>query len=261
MNFVLIFEEFPVKDGFDFVENEKDTTAWNMYGIHVEKIQPSEAIKTARFLDACPVVTQGVFSEGGSYHKYYIRDKISIDCRATTRDGADLFSCDDIMFTLNIINESDHGILFDFSDKVWITGTKKKSNGTVQTKDLTKYTPESYDQYLSYEDYQEAKYATSSGLAFLDNKLKSESYKYDNSDWSKAGFKMLSSLTEQVMDNNIQSYLKNHPKNRPSALKTQSIKSGESYYGYVAGKTKNMDTITLHVKMDDYVFEFVWNIK
>lgn len=260
VNFVMIFEEFPAKDGFDLVENEKDKNGWNMYGIHVEEIQPSEVIKTSRFLDAYTVVTQGAFAEGGSNHRYYIRDKVSIDCRATTRDG-ELFACDDILFTLNIINESDHGIRFDFSDKVWITGTKKKANGTVETKNLTKYSPDSYEQYLRDEDYQEAKYATSGGLAFLDSKLKSESYRYGSSDWEKVGFKMLSSLTEQVMDNNIQSYLNNHPKDRPSALKTQSIKPGESYYGYVAGKTKNMDTVTLHVQMDDYVFEFSWDIK
>jgi len=261
VNFVMIFEEFPVKDGFDLVENEKNKSAWNIYGIHVEEIQPSEVIKTARFLDAHTVVTQGIFAESGSNHRYFIRDKVSVDCQATTRDGGDLFACDDIMFTLNIINESDHGIRFDFSEKVWITGTKKKSNGTVETKALTKYSPSSYEQYLRDEDYQEAKYATNGGLAFLDSKLKSESYRYGNSDWAKVGFKMLSSLTEQVMDNSIQSYLNNHPKDRPSALKTQSIKSGESYYGFVAGKTKNMDTVTLHVQMDDYVFEFSWDIK
>jgi len=261
LNFVMIFEEFPVKNGFDLVENETDKSEWNIYGIHVSEIQISEAIKTSRFLDAHTVVTQGVFSEEGKNHRYFIRDKVSIDCQATTRGGGDLFASDDIMFTLNIINESDHGIRFDFSDKVWITGTKKKANGTEETKTLEKYSPDSYEQRLRNEEYQEAKYATSGGLAFLDSRMKSESYRYGNSDWTKAGFSMLSSLTEQVMDNSIQSYLKNHPNNRPSPLKSQSINSGESYCGYVAGKTKNMNSITLHVQMDDYVFEFSWDLK
>jgi len=260
VNFVMVFEKFPVQDGFDLIENEKDKDAWNMYGVHIEEIQPSKMIKTTRFLNAHTVVTQGVFADKGSNHRYFIRDKVSVDCRATTRSG-DLFACDDIMFTLNIINESDHGIRFDFEDRVWITGTKKKSNGTEETRTLTKYSPDGYEQYLRNEDYTEAKYATSGGLAFLDHKLQSASYRYGNSDWEKAGYKMLSSLTEQVMDNNIQEYLKNHPRQRPSAMKTQSIKSGESYTGYVAGKTKNVDEIILHIKMDDYEFQFDWDLK
>lgn len=259
VNFVMVFEKFPIQDGFDLVENEKDKDSWNIYGIHLEEIQPSEVIKTKRFMDAHTVVTQGSFAESGSNHQYYIRDKVSIDCRAITRSG-DLFCCDDIMFMLNIINESDHGIRFDFTDNVWITGEKKKANGTTETRTLVKYTPESYEQHLLQEDYQEAKYATSDGLVYLDNKLKSESYKYKSSDWEKVGWKMLSSLTEQVIDNNIREYLKNHPRQHPVALKSQSIKSGESHSGYVAGKTKNVDVITLHVKMDDYEFKFRWDL-
>jgi len=261
VNFVMAFEKFPVQNGFDLIENENDHNAWNIYGIQLEEIQPSEVIKTKRFLGTHMVVTQGNFAESGSNHQYFIRDGVSIDCRASTRSGADLFSCDDILFTLNIINESDHGIRFDFTDKVWITGTKKKGNGTEETRTLTKYTPDSYEEYLRREDYEEAKYATSSGLAAVDRKLISESYKYRSDDWEKVGFKMLSSLTEQVMDNNIQEYLQKHPKQRPSALKSQSIKSGDSYAGYVAGKTKNVDVIVLHVKMDEYEFQFTWNLK
>lgn len=260
VNFVMAFEKFPVGDGFDFIVNGKDRDAWNLYGIHIEEIQPSDVIKTSRFLDAHTVVTQGIFAESGANHRYYIRDKVFIECLATTRSGAKLLSKDDILFTLNIVNESDHGIRFDFEDKVWITGIKKKGNGTADIRTLTKYTPDRYEQFFQSEDYNEAKYATSEGLDFIDSKLISASWR-TKSDWEQVGYRMLSSLTEQLMDNNIREYMENHPKQRPIALRTQSIKAGESYSGYVAGKTKNMDVIILHVRMDDYDFQFRWDIR
>jgi len=257
VNFVMEFEKFPIEDGFDFIENEKESTCYNIYGVHVEQIDPSKLIKTDRFLNTYTVVTTGNFAEEGKNHLYFIRDGVSVDCRCSSRAG-DVFSKDDYIFYLNIINESDHGIRFDFDNNVWITGYKTKPDGKTEEKVLKKWAPESYEQYLRSEDYAEAKNATSQGLDALDWKLRSESYNSSNGDWGKIGFKMLSSLTEQVMENNIQEYLKAHPRQHPTAMKSQSIKSGDSYAGYVAAKSKNVDYFILHIKMDDYEFQFQW---
>lgn len=258
VNFVMEFEKFPVKEGFDFIENEKDQDAWNICGIHLEQIEPTALIKTKRFINAYPVVTYGNFTVNGINHIYFIRDGVSIDCHCTRQENIEFFRADHNIFDLNIINESDHGIRFDFEENVYVSGHRKKNDGTVETVTIKKFIPEQYEEFLAWQDYEVAKYDTNPALAILGSRLNSASYSVSNDEWSKAGFAMLSSLDNQIMKNDIQEYLRDHPRENPSAMKTQSIPAGSTYSGYVAAKTKNVDYFILHIKMDDYDFQFMF---
>jgi len=259
-NFIMEFEKFPLQDGFDLLENDKksDDSCVNFYGIHVEKIDTTAIINTDRFLNAYPTTTYGTYSEGGKGYPYYLRDGIFIGVNADNRDDGKLFGPGDLMFNVEIINDSDHGVMIDMNN-IWITGHKKKKDGSVDEFAIPKYSPESYEQFLASQDYEAAKRATSGNLDRAGYLLRRESYNSNNSEWGKLGFSILSSMTEQMISNNVNEYLKNHPKERLSAMKTTSLKSGKSINGFVACSKKKADYYVIHVKFDDYEFTFSFN--
>lgn len=252
VNFVMIFEKFPVKDGFDIIENPKSETAWNFYGICTEGVEPTEILNTQRFLDKYPVITYGKFTEAGNLHIYYIREDVYVECEG-------VWSGKDIIYNMTIINNSDHGVKFDFDHKVWVTGYRKEKNGSETEKPITLYNPDSYDSYLANVDFQNAKYATSSEILMLNDQVTRERWRTD-SEWGKMGLSIANSLLEKEAANNARKYLEEHPRQRPSAMKSQGIKAGESYSGYVASKSKNVDYVILHVVMDDFDFHYSWNL-
>jgi len=258
VNFVMAFEKFPVKDGFDYIEDPKDEESCRIYGIHLEQVDPTSLIKAKRFLNTYPVVTIGNFTANGTNHIYFIRDGVSIDCHCTRQENIECYRADHNIFDLHIVNESDHGIRFDFEENVYVSGHRKKKDGTEEVITIKKFIPEEYEKFLEWQDYEIAKYSSNPALSSLDSRLNSASYSVSNDEWSKAGFAMLSSLNNQLMKNDIQEYLKDHPRENPSAMKTQSIPAGSTYAGYVAAKTKNVDYFILHVKMDDYDFQFMF---
>jgi len=256
-NVIMEFERFPVNDGFDIIENDAkhNESMFNLYGIHSERIDTSSILNTGRFLETYPIVTKGSYKQNGKGYPYYLRNGIYICVDADNRDDGKIFGPGDLMFNVEIINDSDHGILVDM-DNVWVTAYKTKKDGTEQEFVIPKYSPESYDQFLSSQDYEEAKRATSSNLDRANYLLKRESNNSDSSEWGKLGYSILSSMTAQMIENNVHEYLEAHPKTRPTSLKSNSIKSGESINGYVACSKKKADYYVLHVKFDDYEFTF-----
>jgi len=251
INFILSFEKFDPKDGFDIIESETEHGhKWlNFYGIHFEEVAAEEFVDTESFLDRYTVTTWGKYADNGKEFFYYIRDNVFITCHGAKHGN-------DQLYYVDIVNNSDHGIKFDW-EKVWVDGVKSK-NGTDTPEGIAKYDPDSYDRFLAQEDYDEARYAVGSTMHDLNHLLKHEYYTAEDS-WAKLGFNTLASITQKAEENSIREYMANHPKDRPKAMKSQSIKAGESYHGYIANKRKNKyDYYALYIQIDGYDFEFKW---
>ena len=260
VNFVLEFEKFPVEGGFDIIGSTERNGDFDctFRGITVSRIDTTQIINTERFLDGGAPVLEGLKADSGTQYLYYIREGVCVTCSAVkTQHG--MFSNDDI-FYVDIVNNSDHGIMFDFS-KVRVVGKKNKSKGQVEEKEWKKYTPESYDQYLRQLDYDEARYKTSSVLDEVGRQIDREKSHVGVNSWGRIGWDALSALTEHSIENRIEEYMKEHPKERPSALRTQSIKPGESLHGYIASEWKKCNQAVLTIPMDGYDFLFIYNQK
>lgn len=257
VNFVLEFEKFPLHDGFDIVENEKPREGGvflNVYGIHLEPMELERFPDFDKFLDSYPPVLFGKYVENGGTHQYYMKGNIYISCQCTDVDDGFL-EPKYKRFYIEVNNDSDHGVLFNFDD-TYVQG-HRTVGGKLQEKYFTKYTPESFDSYMAQNDYEEARRAVG-GMKDVGSKLRTESYNKSNSEWANLGLKVLGDLADEIAEKNIQQYLAEHPKSRPSALRSQSLKSGESVCGYLAFKSQKADTFTLHIPMDGYDFTFNW---
>ena len=258
INFVMEFEKFPVEGGFDIVgttEHEEDYDC-TFRGVTVSRIDTTQIINTERFLDGGTPVIYGVKANDGTSYVYYIREGVCITCNAEIVSTG--WSSKNEIFYIDIVNNSDHGIMFDFS-KVSVVGKKNKSKGQVEEKVWKKYTPESYDQYLRQLDYDEARRNTSSVLDEVGRQIDREKSHVGVNSWGRIGWDALGALTEHSAENRIEEYMKEHPKYHPTALKAQSIKSGESIYGYVAVEWKKSNKATITIPMDGYDFRFTFN--
>ena len=259
VNFVMEFEKFPVEGGFDIVGSKEEDKDFNcsFQGVTVSRIDTTQVINTERFLDGGTPVIKGTKAADGTHYLYYIREGVCITCSAVKQSG-EWFS-DDEIFYIDIVNNSDHGIMFNFT-KASVVGIKKKKDKD-EEKVWKKYYPESYEEYLRQLDYDEARYNTSSILDKVGRQIDREKNHTNINSWGRIGWDALGALTQHAIDNRIEEYMREHPKEHPSALKTQTIKPGESLHGYIASERKKANKARLTLPIDDYDFVFTFNLK
>lgn len=248
-NFMMEFEKFDPAGGFDIVEDDTkhDAGMLNIYGIHLEKIDPSEVIDTERFLDDGHVIFGRYKTDGQSY-TYYIKEGLMFLYHST-------WNGNDFIIHLEITNNSDHGVMFDLA-QVRTSGVDKKGKPV----EVVRYTPESYDAHIESNRRWEAREQTGGDAArMLESKIYHERIS-SNNEWSKIGLTALESAYKRARENRIQEYLKEHPNNDPKALRSNSIKPGESIVGYIPLKVKKSKTVTVIVPMDDYDFTIIYNV-
>lgn len=259
VNFVVEFEKFSSEKPFDIIENEKPReggTYLNLFNVKAEATDYENIPDAGRFLDRYPVTTRGTYKDNGSNVQYINHDGVYVSCRSTWCEGG-LFEPDYYRFLIEINNDSPRGIAFDF-DKFYAVA-KRTVRGKEEEKIMTKYTPDSFADYMSSQDYQEAKNAAGGGLSMIGNKLHTLYLDSHSDEWANIGLRMLSNLANEAAEHNIQEYLASHPKNRPDVLRSQSIASGEGISGYVAVEKKKNDSYVVHVPVDGYDFTFSWN--
>lgn len=253
-NFVLEFEKFPVKSGFDILcepDNPDGDFSFNARNVQVSEIGPEDVIDTERFLDSAAPLIYGQYANNGTTFAYYIREGVCLTYHVGLVD--DGWFDQNPLFYIDIVNNSDHGIMFEF-DKVYALAVKNKKNGTTVKTPVAKFNPDSFDQFLRDLDYQDAVYNTSGGLNEVSSMLYREGTNAPSGSWERVGWRALEALAKQEIDNRAQEYLKTHPVEHPKALKTHSIKSGEALHGYVATKKKNVDEIWLIVPLDGFEY-------
>ena len=245
-NFVLEFEKFDLNGTFDLIENDAKHTEsmLNFYGIHLEKINPSEAIDTEKFLDEAPVI-YGRYTQDGKTHLYFIRDDVMIMFHPSWNGSKDF------LLNLEINNNSDHGVMFELGN-VRTSGSDKNGNHVV----VTRYTPDSYDQYVEDERYYAARQQTGGDLSSTVESLLFRERIHTDNEWGKLGLKALEGMTRQAQDNRIHKYLQEHPNTSPRALRSNSIKPGESIRGFLPFEVKKkVKQCKFFIMLDGYDYE------
>lgn len=77
--FLLEFERLPDEvDAFDIIENESQGNAFNIYGVHLLKDNPVEAIEIDAFIKDYPVKEYGRYLKSGQYVHYYADNGIIV---------------------------------------------------------------------------------------------------------------------------------------------------------------------------------------
>ena len=242
-NFVLEFEKFDPTEGFDIVRDETmHDDVMNFYGIHLQKIDPKDFIDAERFLDDGHVI-YGLYKNNGDTYRYYIKDGLMMTFYANWYGK-------DLIVNFQITNNSDHGVMLDL-DKVRIEGTDDKGKPV----EVTRYTPESYDARIESDRRWEARVATTDDASrMIESKIYHGTFEA-GSEWGRIGFKALESVYKRAENNRIDQYLKEHPNTDPKALRSNSIKAGESIVGFIPLKVKKkLSDFDMYVPMDDYDF-------
>ncbi len=246
INYLLEFEKFDLDGTFDLISDETKPEE-NDYGFHLEPIDPKDVIDTERFLDDGHVI-YGYYKQNNRTYRYYIKEGLMVMYYDTWYDH-------DLIINFEITNNSDHGVMFDLA-KIRLEGTDKKGK-PVQ---VTRYTPESYDGRIESDRRYEARQATGDDASrMLESKIYHERISTKN-EWAKIGYTALESAYKRAQENRIQEYLKEHPNTNPKALRSNSIKAGESIVGFVPLKVKKVKNVKMNVHMDDYDFLIEYNI-
>ncbi len=242
-NFVLEFEIFDPAEGFDIIRDETmHDDVMNFYGIHLEKIDPKNVIDAERFLDDGHVI-YGLYKNNGETYRYYIKDGLMMTFYNTWYGK-------DLIINFQITNNSDHGVMLDL-DKVRLEAFDHKGNPT----ELTRYTPESYDNRIESDRRWEARMATTSDASrMIESKIYHGTFETEN-EWGRIGYKALEAVYKRAQDNRIDQYLKDHPNTNPKALRSNSIKAGESIVGFIPLKVKKkLKEFNIYMPMDGYDF-------
>ncbi len=243
-NFVMEFEKFDPAGGFDIVEDDSkhDNKMLNFYGIHLEKIDPKDIIDTERFLDDDHVI-YGYYQNDGTSYRYYIKEGLMMTFYASWYGK-------DLIVNFQITNNSDHGVMLDLN-KVRIEGTDDKGKPV----EVTRYSPESYDARIESDRRWQARVATTDDASrMIGSKIYHGTFETEN-EWGRIGFKALESIYKRAENNRINQYLKEHPNTNPKALRSNSIKSGESIVGFIPLKVKKkLKDFKIYMPMDDYEF-------
>ena len=252
VNFVLEFEKFDLNGTFDIVEDNTahgDLTL-NFYGIHLEQMNPSEAINTDKFLDDGHVIF-GRYIQDGHTHCYFIRDGVMIMYNDSWN------SKKDFLLHLEITNNSDHGVMFELGN-VRTYGTDKNGEHIV----VTRYTPDSYDQLIEDNRYYAAREKTGGDFSRDVESLLYRQRINTKNEWGKLGLKALEDMTRQAQDNRVHKYLQEHPNTNPKALRSNSIKAGESVRGFLPFEVKKkVATFKIFITLDGYEYELKYNVK
>ena len=243
-NYVLEFDKFDPAGGFDIVDEETapDNNPMTFHGIHLEKIEPKDVIDTDRFLDDGHVI-YGYYKEDNHTYRYFIKDGLMMTFYNTWYGK-------DLIINFEITNNSDHGVMLDLA-KVSVEGTDSKGKPV----EVTRYSPESYDGRIEDDRRWEARMATTSDASrMIESKIYHGTFETEN-EWGRIGFKALESIYKRAQNNRIEQYLKEHPNTNPKALRSNSIKPGESIVGFIPLKVKKkLNNFKMHILMDDYDF-------
>lgn len=257
VNFIIECDKFNPAEPFDFLEHvePEGVHVFCLWGIKTEPVELEKFPDFDTFHTYYPVTLSGSYKDNGANVAFIIHNDLYVTCRLTTYNNG-IFDSNYFDFVVEINNNTDHGVTFDHGEVYAVL--QRNVRGKMEQKYATKYSASSYDEYMASKDYEEAKRAVGA-MKDVGNKLKSESYKYNNSDWAKLGFSVLSSLANNAGEQSIQNYLAAHPKRRLGGLQSQSLKSGDAVSGHLTFKLQKHDHIILHIPMDGYDFWFKWN--
>lgn len=257
LNFILEFEKFPVTDGFDLLEKESKHTegTYNFYGVHIENTG-LENMAGDSFLDEYPSVLYGNFTNEGKTTQYYLVQDLTISCTCET-EYRDQYGQPDYVFFLTFENGSGKNITLRPGKDIKVTGHITRDNGKEEEKAIKLINQDEYERYFQGKDYQAARHIVNGDVAGVSDAATQAKNSTIDSD-ARAALGFVSMLGTLSIDKEVKEYMKAHPSGRPSALKDCTIKAGEKKSGYIGIQTRKMDRYVLHLTLDGYGYQFIW---
>ena len=248
----MLFETFPVENGFEYIVSD-DSPKYNVTDITVQPIDEKDVMNTQDFLNETPVTIFGKYATDGDWTMYYIHDDVSVICRATSFIRG-FMEPNSKEFYVTITNDSPHGVLFDL-DKVYVKGLKNEKDGRKEIS-LALYEPSSYEKLKVSEDYEAAARAVGED-GYAAYKLRQEA-KRTHSQVARVGSLIIADMMDKQSRNKINEYLKEHKGERMAPMRTNSIKSGETYEGYIASKKKKGYKTAIYIPIAGSTYEYIW---
>jgi len=256
INFILEFEKFPVKNGFDIIEKESKHSegTYNFLGIRIQPCEISDLAEYDAFLDEFPSVLYGDISEGGKSELFYIAGKLSVSCTRGEEIRAGNMN-PDYYFYVTIDNGTDRDIKLDAGDNVWVTGHKGDKDN--EGKKLKLMRQKDCEDHFKLMDWREARQIVAGGVTDMQKDANQMATRSQDSDVQTV-LNAFSLFSEAAISGDVKKYMKEHPKEHPSMLTNSTVKPGEKLTGYVAVPTPKMDYEVLHVRLDGYEYTFKW---
>ena len=257
LNFILEFEKFPADEKFDIVDDSSRDNGLNFQGICVDMSSP-KTVDAGRFMKSTALPRCGQYYDDGKCYSYYERDGVFVSCRSSYGD-------DNLMLYLSLVNNSDHGILFN-TKNMTVTGHKLKKKDSVEV-NLPILSKNDYVSLVANTDVYEAEMQNGSqGLSEVGSAISFASIGLPFRSLEYSGLQALGGFVRDVNRNSIKPYLAELDRTRgertKNYLQSQSIKPGESHSGFLrVERPKNVNDWLVSLHMDDYNFEFYYRIK
>lgn len=259
LNFILEFEKIPIEDKFDIIDNTEGRSDLDFQGISVDMASTKE-LDTKRFLKSTNLPRCGMYYDEGNCYTYYLRDGVFFTMRST-------YAKEHFYLFLTIVNNSDHGILFN-TGNIRATGHKAKGGDTTVV-NLSLMSKNEYVHLIEAVDRYEANKASEShgmnevghamSLASSSLALSTFGSPYNNPGY--VGLGIAGGFLRDIEYARKKPYLAELDKTREERtknyLQSQSIKPGESHSGFIRlEKDKRVYDFNVIIPMDGYDFEF-----
>ncbi|MCQ2170829.1 MAG: hypothetical protein MJY48_04640 [Bacteroidales bacterium] len=257
LNFILEFEKFPIDEKFDIVDESSETEGLNFRGVSVDA-SSSKSVDAKRFMSSTQLCRYGKFYDNGNCISYYDRDGVVVAANASYGD-------DNFTLYLSLVNNSDHGILFN-TKNLTVKGHKPKGRDSVEV-NLYVYSKNDYVDLVAAEDrYEAQKQVQSNGMREVESAVSFATIGTPIRSAERTGLTILSGVLKDINYNRVKPHLAELDKTREERTKdyllSQSIDAGESHSGFLRisrPKKVNDCMVTLHV--DGYDFSFDYDIK
>lgn len=256
VNFMMEFEKFPLEEPFDLVAEDTSSCVFSFKGIVVD-MAGTKKVNPDRFLKSTPVLYKGRYGYDGNIYSFYYDEGFFLAACCT-------HSSEYMTITFDIVNDSDHGVLFSPHSVSPSSNVKKGSR--LKNVELNALSKNAYWNNVARDDYSTAVNSNGSGaLSVIDSGVVLSSFKYDYNSWERIGLRALSSLINEAQLQAAKPMMKELDDSRDDRLsgyiESKSLAKGESYSGYMkVERVRNMTDFKVVVNINERDYEFNYTL-
>ena len=257
VNFMMEFEKFPIDEPFDIVAEDTLSCMFSFKDIRVDMAGGTRKANTDRFLNSTPVLYMGRYGYDGDIYSFYYDDGFFIASTCS-------YSYEYLTLTMEICNDSDHGVMFSTGNVNATSHVKKGKNlKEVKLNILSKY---AYENVVEESDYSNARQeGGGEALSIVGSEARSAAIPFKYGSWENIGLRVLSSVMEETRHQMTKPYMEELDKTRSARmsgyLQSQSLGKGESCNGWLKiERVRNMQDFDIVVTINnrDYKFHYVF---
>ncbi|MBQ0086185.1 MAG: hypothetical protein KBS72_00665 [Bacteroidales bacterium] len=259
VNFIFEFEKIPIEDKFDIIDDSEGGKDMDFRGITVDTAS-TKNLDPKRFLKSTNLPRCGMYYDEGNCYTYYLRDGVLVTMRST-------YAKEHFYLFLTIVNNSDHGILFN-TGNIRATGHKAKGKDTTVV-NLSLMSKNEYVHLIEAVDRYEANKASESkgmneighAMSMASSSLALSTFGSPYNNPGYVGLGIAGGFLRDIEYARKKPYLAELDKTREERtknyLQSQSIKPGESHSGFLRlEKDKRVYDFKVIIPMDGYDFDF-----